>query len=160
MSKLWFAPILLLVSGSLVAAERIDHTVTVTAQIPTDSFYVQPVGDWMNNTQKLSYNPFSKKLDSLNKQMEVKSTTGGIKGYLVYPPTMTSGADNIGLVVKVAGKALSTTSAELVTAADAKNGKTVAFEIVPAAAPATGYVPGTYQGTVSMVFEADAPKGG
>lgn len=158
MSKLWFAPILLLVSGSLVAAERVDHTVTVTAQIPTDNFHVVPVGDWINTPQKLTFNPFSKKLDSLNKQIDIKSTLGGVKGYLVYPAVMNSGANSIGLVVKVAGKELTTTSAEIMTAADSKTGKMVSFEVVPAAAPAGGYLPGSYQGVVSMVFESEAPK--
>ena len=62
MKMLSLFPALLLASGSLIAAERIEHTVTVTAQIPTENFYVQPVGDWMNTPQKLAFNSFNNKL--------------------------------------------------------------------------------------------------
>ncbi|MFM4711411.1 CS1 type fimbrial major subunit [Aeromonas veronii] len=157
MKMLSLFPALLLASGSLMAAERIEHTVTVTAQIPTDKFYVQPVGDWMSTPQKLTFNPFSQKLDPLAKQLEMKSTLGSIKGYLVYPATMASGKESIGLTVKVGGVALTTTSTELLTKADANTGKQVGLEIIPAVAPSGGYEPGNYQGIVSMMFESEAP---
>ena len=157
MKMLSLFPVLLLASGSLMAAERIEHTVTVTAQIPTDKFYVQPVGDWMNTPQKLAFNPFSQKLDPLAKQLEVKSSLGPVKGYLVYPATMASGKESIGLTVKVGGVELTTKSADLLNEADAKTGKQVGLEIIPAAAPTGGYKPGNYQGIVSMLFESEAP---
>ncbi|MEH8207447.1 MULTISPECIES: CS1 type fimbrial major subunit [Aeromonas] len=157
MKRLWFTPALLLASSTLMAAEKVEHTVTVTAQIPTDKFYVQPVGDWMNTPQKLTFNPFNQKLDPLAKQLEMKSTLGPIKGYLVYPATIASGKESIGLTVKVAGVALTTTSAELLTQADANTGKQVGLEIIPAVAPSGGYKPGNYQGIVSMMFESEAP---
>ena len=157
MKMLSLFPALLLASGSLMAAERIEHTVTVTAQIPTEHFYVQPVGDWMSTPQKLTFNPFSQKLDPLAKQLEMKSTIGPIKGYLVYPATMASGKESIGLTVKVAGVALTTSSADLLNQADANTGKQVGLEIIPAVAPTGGYKPGNYQGIVSMMFESEAP---
>ena len=157
MKKLSIIPALLLASNTLMAAERIEHTVTVTAQIPTDKFYVQPVGDWMNTPQKLTFNPFSQQLDPLTKQLEMKSTLGPIKGYLVYPATMASSKESIGLTVKVAGTALTTTSQDLLNQADASAGKQVGLEIIPAAAPTGGYKPGNYQGIVSMMFESEAP---
>jgi len=157
MKKLSIIPVLLLASNTLMAAERVEHTVTVTAQIPTDKFYVQPVGDWMSTPQKLTFNPFNQQLDPLAKQLEMKSTLGPIKGYLVYPATMASGKESIGLTVKVGGVALTTTSAELLTQADANTGKQVGLEIIPAVAPSGGYKPGNYQGIVSMMFESEAP---
>ncbi|PTS79171.1 adhesin [Aeromonas sp. HMWF036] len=157
MKMLSLFPALLLASGSLMAAERIEHTVTVTAQIPTDKFYVQPVGDWMSTPQKLTFNPFNQQLDPLTKQLEMKSTLGSIKGYLVYPATMASGKESIGLTVKVGGVALTTTSTELLTQADANTGKQVGLEVIPAVAPTGGYKPGNYQGIVSMMFESEAP---
>ena len=157
MKMLSLFPALLLVSGSLMAAERIEHTVTVTAQIPTEHFYVQPVGDWMSTPQKLVFNSFSQQLEPLTKQLEMKSTIGPIKGYLLYPATIISGKESIGLTVKVAGVALTTTSADLLNQADANTGKKVGLEIVPAAAPTGGYKPGNYQGIVSMMFESEAP---
>lgn len=157
MKKLSIIPALLLASNTLMAAERVEHTVTVTAQIPTDKFYVQPVGDWMNTPQKLTFNPFNQQLEPLAKQLEMKSTLGPIKGYLVYPATMASGKESIGLTVKVGGVALTTTSAELLTQADANTDKQVGLEIIPAVAPTGGYKPGNYQGIVSMMFESEAP---
>ncbi len=157
MKKLSIIQVLLLASNTLMAAERVEHTVTVTAQIPTDKFYVQPVGDWMSTPQKLTFNPFNQQLDPLAKQLEMKSTLGPIKGYLVYPATMASGKESIGLTVKVGGVALTTTSAELLTQADANTGKQVGLEIIPAVAPSGGYKPGNYQGIVSMMFESEAP---
>ncbi|MFL9708405.1 CS1 type fimbrial major subunit [Aeromonas veronii] len=157
MKRLWFTPALLLASSTLMAAEKVEHTVTVTAQIPTDKFYVQPVGDWMNTPQKLTFNPFSQKLDPLAKQLEMKSTLGPIKGYLVYPATMASGKESIDLTVKVAGTALTTASQDLLNQADASTGKQVGLEIIPATAPTGGYKPGNYQGIVSMMFESEAP---
>ncbi|MDX7874650.1 CS1 type fimbrial major subunit [Aeromonas veronii] len=158
MKMLSLFPALLLASGSLLAAERIEHTVTVTAQIPTERFYVQPVGYWMNTQQQLIFNPFSQKLEPLVKQLEMKSTIGPIKGYLAYPPKIVSGKENIDLNVKVAGVELTTTSAELLNLADANTGKQVELEIIPAAAPAGGYRPGNYQGVISMMFESESPS--
>ncbi|MEV3814476.1 CS1 type fimbrial major subunit [Aeromonas allosaccharophila] len=157
MKKLSIIPALLLASNTLMAAEQVEHTVTVTAQIPTENFYVQPVGDWMSTPQKLAFNSFSQQLEPLTKQLEMKSTIGPIKGYLLYPAAIISGKDNINLAVKVAGVELNTTSKELLNQADANTGKKVGLEIIPAA-PTGGYKPGNYQGIVSMMFESEAPK--
>ncbi|KHA57472.1 adhesin [Aeromonas hydrophila] len=161
--KVWIAaPLAMLVSANLMAAERIEHQVTVTAQIPTEVFYVQPTGgdNWMSTPQKLAYNPYTKKLGKLSKQLDAKSTIGAITGYLTNPAVMTSGNDNIPLTVKVGGVALSTTSVEVMKADDAKIGKLLGLEVIPVDAPVAGYKPGNYQGMVNMIFESEAPKGG
>lgn len=157
MKRLWFAPVLLLTSGTLMAAERVEHTVQVTAQVPASTFYVEPVGNWLNTPQKLEFDPFSKTLATLTKQFDVKSTIGPVKGYLSHPATITSGKESINLKVMLAGVELTSTSAELVNQADANAGKQVGLEIIPAAAPTGGYKPGNYQGVVSMMFESEAP---
>lgn len=161
--KVWIAaPLAMLVSANLMAAERIEHQVTVTAQIPTEAFYVQPTGgdNWMSTPQKLTYNPYTKKLDKLSKQLDAKSTLGAIKGYLTNPAAMTSGNDNIPLTVKIGGVTLDTNSVEVMKADDAKTGKVLALEVIPGDAPVAGYKPGNYQGVVNMIFESEAPKGG
>jgi len=134
--KVWIAaPLAMLMSANLMAAERVEHQVTVTAQIPTEAFYVQPTGgdNWISTPQKLAYNAYTKKLDKLSKQMEAKSTIGAITGYLTNPA---------------------------VKADDAKTGKLLELEVIPADAPVTGYKPGNYQGVVNMIFESEAPMGG
>lgn len=159
--KVWIvAPLAMLVSAHLMAAEHIEHQVTVTAQIPSEAFYVQPTGgdNWMSTPQKLAYNPYTKKLDTLSKQLDAKSTIGAITGYLTNPAVMASGNDNIPLTIKVGGVALSTTSVEVMKAEDAKTGKLLGLEVIPADAPVAGYQPGNYQGVVNMMFESEAPK--
>ncbi|OXX52476.1 CS1 type fimbrial major subunit [Vibrio sp. V10_P2A27P122] len=146
-------------SGSIMAAETVEHTITVTAQIPSENFYVTPVGDWMSSTQKLQFNPNTQKLDTLSRQMEVKSTIGPIKGYLLYKPALSrvNGNEEIGLTVNFAGVALTTESQDLLTLANVQNGKKVGFEVIPDAAPNNGYKAGSYQGVINMVFESEAP---
>ncbi|WP_346204840.1 CS1 type fimbrial major subunit [Aeromonas salmonicida] len=159
--KVWIvAPLAMLVSANLMAAERVEHQVTVTAQIPTEDFYVQPTGgdNWMSTPQKLAYNPYTKKLDKLSKQLDAKSTVGAITGYLTNPAVMASGNDNIPLTVKIGGVTLSTKSAAVMEADDAKTGKLLGFEVIPEAS-GSGYKPGNYQGVVNMIFESEAPKG-
>jgi len=120
---------------------------------------VQPSGNdnWINSEQKLAYNPHTQKLDSLNKQLDVKSTIGAITGYLSNPAIMASGNENIALTVKVGGIALATTPTELVDVDNAKTGKMLGLEIIPTV-PEKGYAAGNYRGMVNMIFESEAPK--
>ena len=147
----------LLTCSSVMAVERVEHMVTVTAQIPTESFYVQPVGEWINAPQRLEYNVYTKELSPLSKQLDIKSTLGPVTAFLTYPAAIASGADTIPLSVSVANQVLSTTPAQIMNAADAATGKVVGLDIVAAAAPQSGYAPGNYQGVVNMMFESEAP---
>lgn len=160
MKKLFLAlPLALFVVGNAMAVDPIEKQVTVTAVIPTDSFYVEPVGgNWMNDPQEMAWNPFQQTLTPISKQLQVKSTTGAISAYVLTPPVMTSGANNIGLQVSVAGKALTTTAAQVVTAAQAAPGSTVSFQVA-ALGDGSTYVPGAYQGVVNMMFETVTPPG-
>lgn len=159
MKKIFLAlPLALLASTSAFALDPIEKQVQVTAQIPTESFYVEPVGgNWMNDPQELAWNSFRGELQPVRKQLQVKSTTGPISAYLLSPAIITSGSNNIGLNIKVADTVLSTASAEVVTAAQAAPGTVVGFEIAAQGAGAGGYVPGNYQGVVGMMFETPAP---
>lgn len=158
MKNLFLAlPLALLVVGNAMAVDPIEKQVTVTAVIPTDNFYVEPVGgNWMNDPQEMAWNSFQQNLAPISKQLQVKSTTGAISAYLINPAVMTSGANNIGLDVSVAGKTLTTTSAEVVGATQALPGTTVAFQVAARGDGAT-YVPGNYQGVVNMMFETVTP---
>lgn len=153
-------PLMIFASGSIMAAESVEHTVTVTAQVPSENFYVVPVGDWMAATQKLQFNPSTRKLDPISHQMDVKSTIGPVKGYLLYEPALSraNGKEEIGLAVNFADTTLTTESQELMALAEVQNGRKVSFEIVPDTAPEEGYKAGNYQGVISMVFESEAPS--
>lgn len=151
-------PLMLFASGSIMAAETVEHTVNVTAQIPSENFYVVPVGDWMGSAQKLQFNPNTRKLESLYRQMEVKSTIGPVKGYLLYKASLSkANGDEIGLKVKFADKELTTVSQQLLTLSEVQNAQKVGFEILPDKEPEGGYKAGNYQGLISMVFESEAP---
>lgn len=148
---------LMMAAGTAMAADPIEKQVTVTATIPTESFYVEPVGgNWMNEPQDMAWNSFQQTLQPIRKQLQVRSTTGPISAYLTNPATITSGADTIGLDVSVAGKALTLTSAEVISQEQAAPGAIVGFEVAAQAAGTGGYTPGNYLGVVNMMFETTA----
>jgi len=151
-------PLALLGATCALAADPIEKQVQVIATVPTATFYVEPVGGgWMNDPQELQWNSIQSSFDTIDKQLQVKSTIGPISAYLMSPPVISSGANAIDLDVKVAGTSLSTTSTEVVSATQATPGAIVGLQIA-AKAPATGnFVAGNYQGLVSMVFETAAP---
>lgn len=151
-------PLALMAATSAMAADPIEKQVQVIATVPTAAFYVEPVGGgWMNDPQELPWNSFQGAFDTIDKQLQVKSTIGPISAYLLSPPVISSGANAIDLDVKVAGKSLGTSSAEVIPATQATPGAVVGFQIA-AKAPSTGtFIPGSYQGLVSMVFETAAP---
>ena len=151
-------PLTLLFAGAAFAVDPIEKQVQIVAQVPTDAFFVEPVGgNWMNDPQEMVWNSYQQKLDPIRKELQVKSTVGPITAYLVSPAVIASGTHNIGLDVTVGDTVLNTTPAEVVSAAQAASGATVGFNVAAQAAPSTGYEPGNYQGLVSMIFETAAP---
>lgn len=151
-------PLALLTTTSVFAVDPIEKQVQITAQVPTAAFYVEPVGgNWMNDPQEMAWNSFRGELEPIRKQLQVKSTVGPIAAYLISPAVIASGSNNIGLDVSVGATVLSTTSAEVVSEAQASAGAIVGFKVAAQAAPGTGYAPGNYQGLVSMMFETAAP---
>ncbi|MGE8048862.1 CS1 type fimbrial major subunit [Pseudomonas kurunegalensis] len=151
-------PLTLLFAGAAFAVDPIEKQVQIVAQVPTDAFFVEPVGgNWMNDPQEMAWNSYQQKLDPIRKELQVKSTVGAISAYLVSPAVIASGTHNIGLDVTVGDTVLQTTPAEVVSAAQAASGATIGFSVAAQAAPTAGYEPGNYQGLVSMIFETAAP---
>lgn len=151
-------PLALLAVGNAFATDPLEKQVTVVATVPTENFYVEPVGgNWMNEPQSMAWNPLRESLEPIRKQLQVKSTTGAISARLLSPAVITSGTNSIGLDVAVNGNGLTTTSAPVVPAAAAAAGTLVAFDIVAQSAGSNGYVPGNYQGIVNMLFETVSP---
>lgn len=151
-------PLAAFVAGAAVAADPIEKQVQVIATVPTAAFFVEPVGgNWMNDPQELQWNSNQGTFDTIDKQLQVKSTIGPIAAYLLSPAVISSGAEGIDLDVKVAGTSLSTTSTEVIDEAKANAGAVVGFQIAALPASSGSYVPGSYQGLVSMVFETAAP---
>ncbi|MFV3288101.1 CS1 type fimbrial major subunit [Pseudomonas sp. NY11955] len=150
-------PFAALVAGPAMAADPIEKQVLITATVPTASFYVEPVGgNWMNDPQDMAWNSFQGSLTPVRKQLQAKSTIGPITAHLLSPAVVSSGLDAINLDVKIGDTILTTSAAEILTEAQAAPGAIVDFEVA-AQAPAGGYLPGNYQGLVSMMFETAAP---
>ncbi|CAK9888477.1 MULTISPECIES: CS1 type fimbrial major subunit [Pseudomonas] len=151
-------PLALLAVGNVFASDPLEKQVTVVATIPTENFYVEPVGgNWMNEPQSMAWNPLRESLEPIRKQLQVKSTTGAISARLLSPAVISSGANSIGLDVAVNGTGLTTTSVPVVPAAAAAAGTLVGFDVAAQAAGPSGYAPGNYQGIVNMLFETVSP---
>ncbi|MGP9800815.1 CS1 type fimbrial major subunit [Rheinheimera sp. NSM] len=155
--KLTLSALALLMSSAALA-EPIEHQVTVTATVPTEAFYVTPAGgNWMNDPQDLGYNSATGQLNSVTRQLDMRSTSGAISAHLLGSPNIISGSDRIDLTINVNGVALSTTSGVVLAATEAAAGDRVNFQIVPETAPTGGFEPGSYTGIISMVFETPDP---
>ncbi|BBR52863.1 MULTISPECIES: CS1 type fimbrial major subunit [Pseudomonas] len=151
-------PFLALAAGSVTAAETIEKQVQVVAQVPTEKFYVEPVGNWMDDPQALTWNPQREDFSEIRRQFQAKSTIGPVTAFLLNQPEVVSGIDKFGLNVTLAGKALGLTPVPLLTKEQAAAGTTMDF-VVSAVKPAGGYKAGSYQGMVNMMFESEAPGG-
>ena len=149
---------LLSLSGTVNAiTERETFEVSVT--IPSAEFYVIPSEpDWIHQEQVLPFNPVSGRLTPLRKNFDVKNTYGGIAARLSDEPYLSNGrdSDNIPLVVTFNSKRLTVDADEVVSELDGRLGKRVGLEVAAAEVP-EGYKPGSYYGSVHMIFEALAP---
>lgn len=152
MKALFLALPLALAAGSAFAVDPIEKQVLITASIPASTFYVEPIGNWINDPQELVWRPHQETLEPVRRQFDAKSTTGPIAAYLVNPAKVTSGIDSVDLNVTVGNTVLTTTSQEVLPTAQAAAGAVMDF-VVAAQKPGTGYIPGNYQGFVNMVFE-------
>lgn len=153
-------PLAMVFAGQAMAVDPIEKQVTVTATVPTENFYVDPVGgNWMSEPQDMAWNSIQETLQPIRKQLRVKSTTGAISAYLLHPPAMTAGAGNIGLDVQINGTKLTTATGVIIPAPQASSESVVDFMILAQAANTVDkkYVAGNYQGTVNMMFETVAP---
>lgn len=150
-----------LLSPAIALAEQHNLQVSVEAQVPSpDGLQISPVGDWAGVTQRMNWNIATQTLDPIQRQLNMKSGLGEIKAYLTDAALLTSGANSIEMNVSVHGKALTvgpTTPAVILTDVEAAAGRQVDVRIAAAAAPVGGYVAGTYQGNVFMMFESVAP---
>lgn len=150
-------PLVALAAAPAFADDPIEKQVLVTATVPTDNFYVEPIGgNWMNDPQNMAWNPFQSSLEPIRKQLHAKSTIGPITAHLMSPAVITAGLDAIELDVKVGDTLLTTSATEILTAAQAAPGVALDLEIA-AQEPAGGYLPGNYQGLVNMMFETAVP---
>ena len=142
-------------------AAREVHTFDVFVTIPTQAFYVIPSDPgWIHREQQLPWNLTSSTLGGLRKYFDVKNEAGSIEARLDRRPYLSNGTDahDIALRVLFNGTLLSEhKNSEVVSLTEAAPGKRVLLEIVPMP-PADGvYKPGSYFGSVNMIFNAVMP---
>lgn len=142
-------------------AVREERTFEVWADIPTLGFYVLPAEtNWIHLEQTLPWNINTSRLEGLRKNFDVKHDTSAIEARLDAEPYLFNGrADqNIYLRVTFNGQELSHDAKprQVVSAEQAMTGGRFPLEIQPKV-PAGGYKPGTYYGTVQLIFSAAVP---
>jgi hypothetical protein len=148
-------PVVALVLGSSLATASETITVQLRADVPTNDFYVRPVaGTDLSRTQTMTWNVAASRLDTLRIDLDMRHTTRGINAKLDLVPELVGGANRIPLVVKVGTTTLSTATGLVAAAAVVQNGARNTLSIEPAASAV--YAPGSYTGTVSVIFEPAA----
>lgn len=159
-STLFVWSVMALMSAQAFAA-REEHTFEVSVDIPTLGFYVIPAeSNWIHLQQTLPWNINTSTLGGLRKNFDVKHDTSAIVARLEGEPYLSNGnvGQNIYLRVSFNGRELShdTRPREVVSAQQAMLGGRFPLEIQPKV-PAGGYKPGTYHGSVNLMFNAAAP---
>ncbi|MBC2690483.1 MULTISPECIES: CS1 type fimbrial major subunit [Pseudomonas] len=159
-STLFVWSVMALMSAQAFAA-REEHTFEVSVDIPTLGFYVIPAeSNWIHLQQTLPWNINTSTLGGLRKNFDVKHDTSAIEARLEAEPYLSNGRaeQNIYLRVSFNGRELNhdPQPREVVSAAEAMAGGRYALEIVPRV-PVGGYQPGTYYGSVNLIFNAAAP---
>ncbi|EJM09923.1 hypothetical protein PMI21_05382 [Pseudomonas sp. GM18] len=147
-------------SSSAFAAREVQHF-EVFVTIPSQAFYVIPADpDWIHREQRLPWNLATSTLGGLRKYFDVKNEAGSIEARLEGRPYLSNGTDahDIGLRVLFNDKLLSEgESSEVVSMGEAAQGKRVLLEVVPVPPGDGVYKPGSYFGSVNMVFNAVLP---
>ncbi|WP_146490705.1 CS1 type fimbrial major subunit [Vibrio sp. T20] len=155
-------------SSSLYAAkgEQVVKTLSISATIPSSTFYVKPLlGSWPSSIQ-LEYNDETKSFTTYSLPLRAKSSEG-YKAMINGVAEMTSvdGHTTIPLVVELGSNTLNsstyTTIAtnDLVDSSDSSSGrqeKIHEYDLKISAQSGASYeVVGVYSGTINLMFEDD-----
>ncbi|MEN5313801.1 CS1 type fimbrial major subunit [Pseudomonas koreensis] len=156
---LWIG-VMALMSAPVFAA-REERTFEVSVDIPTLGFYVIPAeSNWIHLQQTLPWNISNSTLGGLRKNFDVKHDTSALQARLDAQPYLSNGRQGQEIYLRVSfnGRELShdPQPREVVPAAQAMAGGRFTLEIQPVV-PAGGYQPGTYYGSVHLIFSAAAP---
>ncbi|WP_367345903.1 CS1 type fimbrial major subunit [Stenotrophomonas bentonitica] len=155
------AALILTPAAAMAATEQFPIQVTVEATVPSaNGLQISPVGDWAGQTQQMRWNIATQSLAPIQQQVDMKSGLGAINAYLTTEAMLTSAGNAIDLAVNVAGQELKVgagNAVEVATSTEAAASKRAQVAITAAPATGDGYVHGTYQGNVFMMFESGTP---
>lgn len=140
--------------SAAATADTLDLQFDVSATVPSNDFYVNARGGWNNNTQIMNWNTSTLKLDAVTNPVEIKGYANSVDVYLAGTPRLGSGASTIPLTVRLDASNVPVGSADPLKLTNA-NGREYALIVSPAAG--VTYTPGSYSGTVEMVFDSVAP---
>ncbi|WP_053423453.1 CS1 type fimbrial major subunit [Rheinheimera sp. KL1] len=151
--------LMLMAYSLLVAAERFEHTVTVSLQLPDPDFQVStPDSDpWLNQTQQMEWDSYKQLLLPIHKQLIIQSRLGAVSARLLAPALLSYGSEQIPLKVQLDRTVLSTTAQTILNAQQASAGQQLDMIIVAMPDPSGRYRAGTYQGVVNLLFETSTP---
>lgn len=131
-------------------------TVDVRAIVPNaDGMSITAEGGWDSTAQTLRWDEDNEVFAAFRNNIRAKSSAA-IEAYLDVTPQLRSGTDTVNISVKLDGAELGVGAAsrkEVANVAQATAGKLIETEI-NAVEPTGGFVPGTYQGNVTMMFES------
>ena len=150
---------LLIPLSNIANAVTERETFEVSVSIPSAAFYVIPSEpNWIHQEQILPYNPVSGRFAPLRKDFDVKNVNGGINARMLFEPYLSNGrdVDNIPLTVTFNRQRLGLNAEQIITEMDGPAGRRAGLEIA-AEVPVEGYRPGSYYGSVHLIFEAVAP---
>lgn len=150
---------MLMLSPLLVAAERFEHTVTVSLQLPNPDFQIStPESDpWLNQTQQMEWDSYQQLLRPIHKQLNIQSRLGGVSARLLAPARLSYGPEQILLKVQLDRTVLSTTTQTILNAQQASAGQQLDIIIMAMPDPSGRYRAGTYQGVMNILFETSLP---
>lgn len=151
----------LLATSGATFADTAPIDFTVEANIPSSNFYVVAENGWNVQKQTFFYDPITQKLDTMSRTLLAKHTAGGINAYLVKAAAMdhTLLTSSIPLTVSVNGEELKLGPANPaiiipVAGASATEHRLPLVLTPPAAGHAAYSMPGQYEGTISLMFDA------
>ena len=144
--------VIALSSSMAFAATEARHTISLVATVNADDFYAVPVDfDLVNKDQDMSYNPSTNAMRSVDGHFDVLHTAGKVNARLEGIPKLIAGNKSIDLKVELNGKALTTTSQEVVGDEESNTRYRAPFKI----SAVTTQKPdaGDYTGVVMLVVE-------
>lgn len=144
--------VIALSSSMAFAATEARHTISLVATVNADDFYAVPVDfDLVNKDQDMSYNPSTNAMRSVDGHFDVLHTAGKVNARLEGVPKLIAGNKSIDLKVELNGKALTTTSQEVVGDEESNTRYRAPFKI----SAVTTQKPdaGDYTGVVMLVVE-------
>ncbi|WP_339449127.1 CS1 type fimbrial major subunit [Pseudomonas sp. EA_5y_Pfl2_R50] len=141
-----------------VSVFAIDHVIQMTATVPENHYYVEPVDKtWLGKPVELIFRNDLSDPDFVKmvKQFDTKHTDpkGSIHTSLLNEAFLYDGTNKIDVEIKFGNKVLNTVPQETVGGTESVGGKRVDMVIAPQK-PTGGYKAGAYTGTFTMVHEA------